>query len=727
MEERIREIGAELFSSLEKETPSLFDQRRWKGRITQWAMKDEAFKTQLFRFVDVLPALTSDELVVRLFREYFEGFEDAPFLIRQGLKRIISRFPSASASLIRSSVESLARQFIAGNDPQDALPYLKSLVEDGAALSVDLLGEAVLSDAEADRYGARYLELLDFLHPHFGGLDISLKVTSFYSQLEPLNQKGSIEKTRESLMPVFGRARALGASVTFDMEHYYLKDLTLAIFRSALDELRDFPGAGIAMQAYLRDTREDLQELVRWAKERGRRIAVRLVKGAYWDYETVINRLNGWPVPVFLDKAETDRNFEELTAVLMENAEHVYPAIASHNIRSISVAIAHAERLGLPEDAFEFQTLYGMGEPIRRALKSTPYRVRVYSPVGKLLPGMAYLVRRLLENTSNESFLRKSFAEKASFEDVMLTPAPSIDTAEQEPEGFRNEPPADFSRAENRERMNEALLSVREDLGRSFPLVIGGEEVTTENRTLSLNPAKPEEVIGRVSQASTGEAERAVREARRAWDTWRHTPAKERAGYLFRAAEEMRKRRFELAALEVYEVGKPIFEADGDVAEAIDYLQYYGREMLRLAEPRRLSRLEGEEDTYLYEPRGVGVVISPWNFPLAIPTGMATAAIVTGNCAILKPSGLSPVTAWQLVDIFRTVGLPKGVLQYLPGPGGVVGEYLVSHPGVDFIVFTGSMDVGLGIVRLASDTRAGQRSVKRVVAEMGGWTWDLAS
>jgi RHH-type proline utilization regulon transcriptional repressor/proline dehydrogenase/delta 1-pyrroline-5-carboxylate dehydrogenase len=205
MEERILEIGAELFSALGEETPSLFDQRRWKGRITRWAMKDEAFKTQLFRFVDVLPALKSDELVVRLFREYFEGFEDAPFLIRQGLKRVISRFPSASASLIRSAVGSLARQFIAGNDPRDALPYLESLVEDGADLSVDLLGETVLSDAEAHRYGARYLELLDFFQPHFRRIDISLKVTSFYSQLEPLNWKGSLPSTR-SWNPSTGKA-----------------------------------------------------------------------------------------------------------------------------------------------------------------------------------------------------------------------------------------------------------------------------------------------------------------------------------------------------------------------------------------------------------------------------------------------------------------------------------------------------------------------------------------
>lgn len=193
-----------------------------------------------------------------------------------------------------------------------------------------------------------------------------------------------------------------------------------------------------------------------------------------------------------------------------------------------------------------------------------------------------------------------------------------------------------------------------------------------------------------------------------------------RAGYLFNAAKIIRRQRFELAALEVREVGKTWKDADGDVAEAIDYLEYYGHEMLRLGKTRRLGDYPGEVNEYIYRPSGIGAVISPWNFPLAIPAGMVSAGIVAGNCVIFKPSGLSPVTGWSLVDAFIEAGLPQGVLQFLPGPGSEVGEHLVSHKDISFIAFTGSKDVGLRIGGLAAEASAGQRHIKKVIAEMGG-------
>ncbi|MCC6347273.1 MAG: L-glutamate gamma-semialdehyde dehydrogenase [Nitrospirales bacterium] len=751
-EENIRNIAFALFSFLREERPSLFDRKGWKGRIIRWAMRDDSFKVQLLRFIDVLPVVKDDALLLRLFREYFDEVPDTPLIVRRGMERLSrgSAVPRVIAAVIRASTKSLARQFIAGNGPEDALDALRSLREEGAAVSVDLLGEAVVSDSEAERYGARYRELLAFLAPRVqprntphnppsrpghnpltaeDRLDISLKASSFYSQIEPLNWEGSIERVKNGLRPLFEQAQALGASITFDMEHYYYKDLTIAIFKSLLNEFPGFPDAGIALQAYLRDTREDLASLLGWAKEKGRRISVRLVKGAYWDYETVIHRQKGWPVPVYLRKDETDRCYEELTGMLLENTASVYPAFATHNIRSISNALALAERLGVSRGSFEFQVLYGMGDPVRKALRRMRVRVpvRVYSPVGELIPGMAYLVRRILENTSNESFLRKSFAEGMSFEELVRPPHPEEPVPEEalpenEKQGsvFRNEPETDFSKAHNRKRMEEALRAVRKGLGRKYPLFLGNEEVYTARETPSVNPARPDEVVGAVSSASREEAERAVREAKAAYARWRRVSPSIRAGYLFRAAEEMRKRRFELAALEVYEVGKPILEADADVAEAIDYLEYYGGQITELAKPQRLGRYPAEVNEYFFEPKGIGVVISPWNFPLAIPTGMASAGIVAGNCVILKPSGLSPVVAWRLIEVFRAAGLPPGVLQYLPGPGGEVGEHLVEHPGIDFIAFTGSKEVGLRIAALAGRTRPGQTSVKRVVAEMGG-------
>ena len=729
-EERIRGAAFELFSALKEERPAIFNEKRWTGRMIEWAMRDDDFKIRLLRFTDVLPSLKSDAVVLRLFKEYFSDITDVPKIVLHGIERLSrgSAVPRIVAAIIRSSVKSLATQFIAGTDPKNAFKALHALSEDGAALSIDLLGEAVVSDIEASRYATRYLETLEFLvpalkarqgyQPHRNKIDISLKISSFYSQIEPLDWDGSIEKGKDGLRPVFDKAAALDASITFDMEHYYHKDLTIATFKSILEEYKDFQWAGIALQAYLKDTREDLLSLLSWAKHNNRRITVRLVKGAYWDYEIAVNRQKGWPVPVFLEKDETDRNYEELTRLLFENAELVYPAIATHNIRSISNAIVLAEDLGLYEGQFEFQTLYGMGEPIRRALKQRP--VRVYCPVGELIPGMAYLVRRILENTSNESFLRKSFAERMSFEELIRVPDPNNYVPGETKDTFRNEPSTDFSKGENRQKIGEALITVRRRLGGKYPLFIGDEEVFSETETLSTNPAEPGEIVGRISSASRSDEEDSIRRAITAFASWRKTSPESRAGYLFKAAEEMRKRRFELAALETYEVGKPVMEADSDIAESIDYLMYYGRQMLDIARPRVLGRYIGEENEYLYGPKGVGVVISPWNFPLAIPAGMVSAGIVTGNCVILKPSGLSPVAAWQLIEIFRSAGLPPGVLQYLPGPGAEIGEFIVSHPDVDFIAFTGSKDVGLRIIRLAGDTHKSQANVKRVVAEMGG-------
>ncbi|HEX9021696.1 MAG TPA: proline dehydrogenase family protein, partial [Nitrospirota bacterium] len=550
IEKRIREIAFELFSSLKEEKPSFFDKSGWKGKVVEWSLRDEAFKVQLLRFIDVLPALKRDELALRVFREYLDETANTPSFLGQGAEAF-ARMPAwIAAPLIRTSVRSLARQFIAGADPKDAWASLDALRKEGAALSVDLLGEAVVSDAEALRYAERYGELLDFLAPRFpalentrtnrGRLDVSLKVSSFYSQMEPLNREGSIKKTTRALLPVLEKAQELGVSITFDMEQYYFKDLIIAIFKNVLSGTRNFPLAGIALQAYLRDTREDVMALVDWAKENGRRITIRLVKGAYWDHETVVNRQKGWPVPVFLNKEETDRNYEALTEILLKNAEFVHPAIATHNIRSISNALAVAGELSLSPDDFEFQALYGMADPVRRALKkmSVQNPVRVYCPVGELIPGMAYLVRRILENTSNESFFRKSFAEEVPFEELMRPPKPPSKKEEALREDFRNEAVVDFSRPENRGKIKEALDDIKKEFGREYPLFLGEQEVFTEKKTLSINPARPGEVIGRVSSASKEEAEKAVEEAKKAQRLWGKTSADERAKHLFRAAAE---------------------------------------------------------------------------------------------------------------------------------------------------------------------------------------------
>ncbi len=742
LEDKIKNIGAGIFSSVKGDVPSVFDKKKWTGELMEWAMRDDNFKVQLLRFIDLLPSLQSDALVVRLLKEYFADEEITPMIMKWGVKGLSEKglLPKIAGRVIRSNVEALAKQFIAGKDPEAAMPVLHTLRNEGYAVAVDLLGEVVLSEREAGEYTARYLKLLNCLEKevstweqvpvldldHNGPIprqNISIKVSSLYSQLDPIDWDGSIEEVKKGLRPVFDRAQASGASITLDMEHYHIKDLTIAVFKSIAEEYKDYQHAGIALQTYLHETKKDVDDLIAWTKKNRTRISVRLVKGAYWDYETVVSKDRGWPLPVFTNKAETDLSFEELTKVLLDNTEYIRPALATHNIRSISNAIAHADSLDLPKNAYEFQVLYGMAEPIRAALKKMGHRVRVYAAVGELIPGMAYLVRRLLENISNESFLRKSFVENMTVDELIQAPEAvndKQDEATDDSDTFRNEPFTDFSKAENRQEMQKALMNVKKNFGDTYPLYVGGKELRTDNMIVSKNPARPDEIIGSVCSATKEIAQQALEQARSAQDAWRKTPAEERAGFLFRAADEMRKNRLDLSALEVFEVGKTWPEADADIAEAIDFLEYYGQEMMRLGTPRHLGTYPGEYNEYCYEPRGIGVVISPWNFPIAIPTGMIAAGIVAGNCVLFKPSGLSPVSGYKIMEIFRRSGLPPGVLQFLPGPGDEVGEHLVSHPDTDFIAFTGSKEVGLGIVSHAGEVRSGQRNVKKVIAEMGG-------
>lgn len=285
---------------------------------------------------------------------------------------------------------------------------------------------------------------------------------------------------------------------------------------------------------------------------------------------------------------------------------------------------------------------------------------------------------------------------------------------------FKNEKLLDFQDEKAADRFRAALASVEASLGKNYPLLIGGERIETEKKIVSVNPSMPEQIVGYVSEATPDLAQRAIAAAEKAFPAWAALTAEERARYLFKAAAIMRRRRDELSAWMVYEAGKNWAEADADTCEAIDFLEFYGREMYRLGGPQPLTRLEGEDNELYYFPLGVGAIISPWNFPLAITTGMTSAAIVAGNPVVLKPASTTPVIASKFVDIMLEAGVPAGVINYLPGSGGVIGDCIVTDPRVRFINFTGSKEVGLRINELAAKVSPGQKFIKRVVAEMGG-------
>src|SRR5256884_5845039 len=285
---------------------------------------------------------------------------------------------------------------------------------------------------------------------------------------------------------------------------------------------------------------------------------------------------------------------------------------------------------------------------------------------------------------------------------------------------FKNAPFTDFTRPENRQAQMEALEKVKRELGQTYPLIIGGEKITNEATFTSRNPSQPDQVIGYFSSATVEQVDAAVQSAAAAFETWKYVPAEERAGYLFAAADLLKARRFEFNAWMIYEVGKSWPEADGDTAEAIDFMEFYAREMMRLAEDQPLVKIEGEDNQLVYIPLGVGAVIPPWNFPGAIMVGMTSASFVTGNTVVLKPASTSPMIAWQFVRILEDVGLPAGVVNFLTGSGSTIGDALIENPQVRYIAFTGSRDVGLRINELAAKPRKGQKWIKRTILEMGG-------
>jgi 1-pyrroline-5-carboxylate dehydrogenase len=285
---------------------------------------------------------------------------------------------------------------------------------------------------------------------------------------------------------------------------------------------------------------------------------------------------------------------------------------------------------------------------------------------------------------------------------------------------FRNEPLVDFSKSDLRKKQASAIAVLRETLGREYPIVIGGERIIAPQKFSSFNPSRSAEVVGVFQKGDADIAGKAMNAALSAFDEWKNVPPAKRAACLFRAARLMRKQRWELNAVMILEVGKPWPEADADTAEAIDFLEFYGREMLRYGVDQPVVKNPGEKGKLVYLPLGVGVVIPPWNFPLAILAGMTSAAIVSGNTVVLKPSSDSPLIGWRFFEIMEQSGVPPGVLNYVTGPGGAVGDTLVMHPKTRFVSFTGSKEVGIHINEVAAKVQPGQIWLKRVVAEMGG-------
>jgi RHH-type proline utilization regulon transcriptional repressor/proline dehydrogenase/delta 1-pyrroline-5-carboxylate dehydrogenase len=730
-EQRIRALGEQMLDSAKKHRAGLLSRQFWSDKLMDWSMQDHDFKVQLFRFVDAYPTLRTPEIVHDHLVDYLtQPGVTLPAGMGTGIKAG-GVAKGLFTKTVSGQITGMAEKFIAGTDAKDALPKLKKLWDNDLCFSVDLLGEACVSDAEADMYRDKYLDLVGNLpetvaswkakplleKDHIGEVprtNVSVKISSLSAKADPIDTEGAINDIMTRIVPILELAKAKGVFVNFDMEQFELKDLTLELFERCCEQI-DFH-AGIAMQAYLRSGDDDARRVCDWAKRTGRQVTVRLVKGAYWDYETIHAEQEGWPCPVWAKKRDTDACFERMTQIFLdampraEGEGGVKLALGSHNVRSIGAALEGLERRGLPTEAIELQMLHGMADQLKHASADMGLRVREYVPVGEMIPGMAYLVRRLLENTSNESWLKAGFLDEADTDLLLASPhrmaseAPAHDERlESNPERhelspavegvgdgrpFFTEPTRDFAMASVRDRFSQAIA------GATVPKVA--------------NDRTPED------------GAKAIETAHAYFPTWRDTDPKVRANVLTKAAAIMRQQRDGLAGVMIREAGKTWREADADVCEAIDFCEYYARNSVPMFMRERLGRFIGELDEQWHQPRGVAAVISPWNFPLAICCGMTVAALVTGNTVVMKPAEQTPGIARILVDILYEAGCPREALHFLPAPGETTGASLVRDPRVALIAFTGSKAVGLDIIQAAGVTPEEQPFVKKVICEMGG-------
>ena len=750
LEDRIQELGCELYDRLGVGEAHIFQASFWQAKMMAWVIGDQSLKTDLFRLIDTLPSLQNHAQIARHAREYLLADDRTlPLALGPALRFTGNPLGAAvSSMIIKRSVSSMAESFIVGRDARRAADTLKKLWQQGYGFTVDLLGEATVNDAESQTYASRYADLIDYLPTQTAQwksstildegptgpiprTNISLKLSAMDHRLDAADPAGGVERLAARVAPLLRRAKELGAFINFDLEQWSLHEITYRLFeRLVLDpEFASWPNLGIVVQTYLKRSGDDIDRLIALAKKRGTPLTVRLVKGAYWDYEVIQARLHGHECPVFTQKTHTDANYEMLAVRLLENRAQLQGAFGTHNLRSLASTLVRADSMGLRAGDFEIQMLFGMADSERVLLRELGHRVRLYAPVGDLLTGMAYLVRRLLENTSNTSFLRRSRSDAADVADLMGAPiaAPRMD---ESPPGydsttgttFRNCSLADFANPAKSlpTAFAIAIAQAEREMPWQVPVVVNGKPRTSGATLSHLTPNDRTRVATQTVSATLEDLDTAIASAKKAWPAWRDLPLETRAARVRDLGDRLESDRLALMAREVHEQAKPWREADADVAEAVDFCHYYARQAMLEISPRLQGNLAGEINTLTYEGRGLTAVIAPWNFPLAILCGMATAALVAGNAVLLKPAEQATGIAHAFHQHAIAAGIPPEILQFLPGDGAVIGAALVRHPDVVQIAFTGSREVGTAILKQAAEIAPGQTSIKRVVCEMGG-------
>jgi len=723
---RLQERAAELQTPSEKRQQAELDRmlQTPSDKATLTLMTDQAFRTSdPARAVEHLTHILDVQGVPRFF-----GPIDRTLM--KGFQSFGGFAPGVALPLVKEHMQKETANVILPGEKGMLTQHLAERRREGVRMNVNFLGEAILSEPEAERRLQQYLQGLQWPEVEV----VSIKISTLYSQISPLAREHTVAvlcDRIERLMRTADRARftrpdgtAVPKFVYLDMEEYRDKELTAAAFMRALDRLGlEQVRAGIALQSYIPDSFRTLQQLQTWARRRvangGGRITIRLVKGANMESERAEASLRGWPQAPFQTKRETDANYKRMVHELLlpENLAAMDVGIASHNLFDLAYGLVLAYERGAV-DRVQFEMLEGMANAQRRALFGLSRNLLLYAPACKkenFINAIGYLIRRLDENTGPENFLRHAFKiqvdspEWKQMEQGFLASFDAMATTSEAPRRTqdRNQPPertnavahgwqqlvsepdTDFALPQNGEWGQGIIAKWQPRCGKQavqIPLVIAGEEILAGRPVRDcLDPSRPGVVVGQYRQATEVDVANAVECAAADPDGWRTMGVDQRFDSLGRVAQELRAARGDLMGAAMADGGKTLMESDPEVSEAIDFLEFY----------RDTARWWQALPTLRAQPKGVVVVVPPWNFPIAIPCGGVAAALAAGNTVILKPASDTVLVAWEFCQCFWRAGVSKRALQFVPCSGGREGRKLVNHAKVNAVILTGGTETAL--------------------------------
>lgn len=630
----------------------------------------------------------------------------------------------------------LGGQFVLGQTIAEAMKNAAKLdKEKGYLFSYDMLGEGARTHADADNYFKAYASAIEdigagVLRKAGRAPGISVKLSALHPRYSFAQEQDCVPALTQKLLTLCRRAAELEVCLTVDAEESDRLETSLKIIRGVMEDgaLRHWDGFGLAVQAYSKRAYPLIENLIEMGEQNGRKIQVRLVKGAYWDSEIKRAQMKGLhDYPVFTRKLHTDISYLACAQKLLSRRDVIYPMFGTHNAYTVCAIIDMA---GLDKTGFEFQRLFGMGESLyEKILADEKLPVRIYAPVGVHRDLLPYLVRRLLENGANSSFVNKVFDEKIAPQELCFDilerariqkylPHPSIPRPHDIFDGRLNSLGLDLEDAPTLQGLLTQMKERHEARDMLCASIVDGQSEKTGNSYEVVNPADKNDVIGTYFEANQDSVNRAFSSAKRAFGDWSKTSAKDRAAILNKIADMYEERIPELMSLCVHEAGKTIPDALAEVREAIDFCRYYAQQgkIDFDEEGIILKSYTGEQNRMTLHGRGVFVCISPWNFPLAIFTGQVVAALMSGNCVIAKPAEQTPFIAQRAVGLMHKAGVPKDVLHLIIGDGRV-GEMLTRHDCVDGVVFTGSGAVASIINKTLAEK---QGAIVPLIAETGG-------